>query len=214
MSYAITNAKGLAGIGHPMAGRRALLGGLGATTNPLTFVDAAQAAVDAMQQLAFESSAGKIAALTLEDQNIAIEAHQFATGPGARALTKAIDNRDVAKLADLQRAMKNIHDNVRSFLPTALVARFLSFPLVGLLALSPTEITDAVRESGRQLPLPPPPQDVPWYIWVGGGALTLGTVAYMNTYDIKRSVGGIVLGAVVGLVIHEGLNKVSKKTSI
>lgn len=210
---------GLGGLARRSPRRRQQLG---AVDDGAAFANAVQAAADALDSLKTKATALQYVATDDQDKEIARLAVKFATITGPRGLQRAVDTGDGNEFLLMQRGIKGVTDSVTSALVDDVIERFLIMDvgilLVGPFGLDlsvlPPEALDAAREAAATIPTPPAPQELPLWMFVGGGSLTGGLMAFSSSGNPRASIAGAIGGGVLGALLQYGLQSLSDKFSL
>lgn len=105
----------------------------------------------------------------------------YANTSGPVLLAKAISEHSVKRIEEVQRQVRELNKIASSTIQNAVVDRFL---YAVIQPWNPSAVTDSaaeiekIKEEIRDYKLPTP-YDIPWYVYAGGGVVSLFALAYL-----------------------------------
>ncbi|HEY4221575.1 MAG TPA: hypothetical protein VGO62_09535 [Myxococcota bacterium] len=179
------------------------------------FVDACNAATDALDHVNTLATALYYAATNEADQGLAQAAQHYATVAGPAGIAKAVATGDAHYLANVQHGLGGVTEDVQDELRDDVINRFLLLAINPLLALAPADVLDEASDDLSVLAdsLPDPPQAQPWYLWAGGGA-GVGAAVGLTVGGLRGALGGAVGGVALGLLGQYALGKLADKFTL
>lgn len=198
--------------------------GLGSIDDPgADYATAITAAAAALNRLSTKAAALELAASSETAAEIARHAKRFADVTGPRSLNRAVETGDAQELIDLQRGIRGVTETVTSELVDSVVERFLMMHLGFLLAgpygvvvgaTVPESAIDQAKNLVAEVKTPPAPQEIPWWVWSGGGAATFGAMTFVRNGNPREMLAAGVGGAVIGALLRYGLESLGDKFTL